>query len=287
MLQLPPEHALQVDLARRRVDGDDDDRAAHLREPGRAEHGGGGPRDLEHDVGTGARRPLLDPGDLVDRTRIERREPEALDLRAALRVELDDDDIAAEVPGDGRDQHADRSAADDDGLLAGSELRAADVVHRDRDRLDERGVVERASRRQRDERLGGHVPQPLQRAGGVDADEVEVLADVRCCRRGTPGQVPSHASGMTVTASPTLQPVTPSPSAAIVPLISCPNTRGVCDAGVHVAVQDVQVGAAEAGVGHRDLHLTGSRSCGIRLARRGWCDRPRSSLSALTTPNIG
>ena len=40
------------------------------------------------------------------------------------------------------------------------------------------------------------------------------------------GQVPSQASGMTVTASPTLHPSTPSPIAAIVPLISWPNTRG-------------------------------------------------------------
>ncbi len=41
------------------------------------------------------------------------------------------------------------------------------------------------------------------------------------------GQVPSQARGMTVTASPSVQPVTPLPMAAIVPLISCPKTRGV------------------------------------------------------------
>ena len=97
--------------------------------------------------------PFLHPRDLVDRARVERREPEALDLRAALLVEFDDDDLAAEVPCHGRDQHADRSAADHDGLLAGCELRTAHVVHRDRDGLDERGVVEAHARRQSDERL--------------------------------------------------------------------------------------------------------------------------------------
>jgi len=41
------------------------------------------------------------------------------------------------------------------------------------------------------------------------------------------GQVPSQARGMTVTGSPTVQPSTPSPRAAMVPLISWPITAGV------------------------------------------------------------
>ncbi len=41
------------------------------------------------------------------------------------------------------------------------------------------------------------------------------------------GHVSSHCSGITVTPSPGDHPVTPSPTAATVPLISWPNTRGV------------------------------------------------------------
>lgn len=41
------------------------------------------------------------------------------------------------------------------------------------------------------------------------------------------GHVPSQASGMTVTASPTDQPSTPVPRATIVPDISCPIVAGL------------------------------------------------------------
>ena len=39
--------------------------------------------------------------------------------------------------------------------------------------------------------------------------------------------MPSQSSGMTVTRSPTDQPSTPSPTSAMVPLISWPNTKGI------------------------------------------------------------
>ena len=52
----------------------DHDRAAHLGEPRRAEHGRCGPRDLEDDVRTGAGRPLGHPRHLIDRAGVERRE---------------------------------------------------------------------------------------------------------------------------------------------------------------------------------------------------------------------
>ena len=40
------------------------------------------------------------------------------------------------------------------------------------------------------------------------------------------GQVPSQSSGMTVTLSPTVQPLTPGPTWATVPDISCPMGHG-------------------------------------------------------------
>ena len=76
------------------------------------------------------------------------------------------------------------------------------------------------------------------------------------------GQRPHQRSGITVTGSPADQPVTPSPTAATRPDISCPITPWSGDPVVHVPGQDVQVGAADPDVGHLQLHLTWSgRRC--------------------------
>ena len=68
---------------------------------------------------------------------------------------------------------------------------------------------------------------------------------------------------MTVTGSPGAHPVTPAPTASIVPLISWPKISGVRHPGIHVAVQDVQVGAAETGEGDPHLHLARPRRRGL------------------------
>ncbi len=256
--ELSPEQALQVDLARCRVNRDHDDRAPDLGKRSRAEHRGGGSGHLEHDVGARAARPLRHPRDLVDRARIERREAQAVDLRAALLVELDHHDVAAEVASHRRDQHADRPAADDDGLLPRRQLRAAHIVDGDGNGLDECGVVESQAVGQRHERLGGYVPQPLQRAGGVDADEVEVLADVGVSgETGRAGSIPRERhDGHAVADAPPAHALAERGDRAA-HLVA--EDEGGRDAGIHVAVQDVQIRAAQSRVGDGDLHLTGCR----------------------------
>ena len=69
---------------------------------------------------------------------------------------------------------------------------------------------------------------------------------------------PQGRVGITVTAGRRSSRSTPSPTAAIRPDISCPMIARVTDPGVHVAVVDVQVRAADAGVRHLDPHLAGT-----------------------------
>ena len=261
--QLSPEHALQVDLPRRRVDRDDDDRAAHLGESGGAEHRGGGSGYLEHDVGPGTRRPLLDPRDAGSVVaRVERREPECLDLAPTGGVELDDDDVGSEMPGDGRDQHADRPAAD-----ARQPYRRARAPTAAR-----RGPRPRRARRAR---RGRAACPPAARRGSRPARSTD------SCR--APGEsMPMKFRFWQMCWLPARQAGTgpvpverhhgdrgrrpPSRSRRrrwrrSSPLISWPKISGKRDPGIHRAVQDVQVGAAEPDVRHSDLHLTrGGRS---------------------------
>ena len=75
------------------------------------------------------------------------------------------------------------------------------------------------------------------------------------CPRWQAGHFPHQSSGMTVTGSPTAHPVIPGPSSAIRPDISWPIDGGWADPVVHGAVQDVQVGAADAGVRDVDANL--------------------------------
>ena len=90
----------------------------------------------------------------VDGRGIEYAESERLDQRPAPRIDLDDHHLAALVPGDRGDEHADRPAAEDDRPVTGGQLGPADVVHRDRRGFDERGVVQPEVGRQCDQLLG-------------------------------------------------------------------------------------------------------------------------------------
>jgi hypothetical protein len=189
--EFTPEDPLKVDLPRCRMDGDHDESAAHLGQVRGAENRGGRTRDLEHDVGAGATCPLRHPVDLVSLTGVEGLEAELPDLRATVGVELYHHYFATEFASDGCDEHSDRAATDHDDTVALLHIAASNVVHRHRGWFDESGVVESQCGRERDEHLGGDVPVALQRARRVDADEVQVLADVLITRQaGGTGAVP-------------------------------------------------------------------------------------------------
>ena len=136
----------------------------------------------------------------------------------------------------------------------------ADVVDRDRGRLDQR----RGSQRQI---LGGRRDQrrrPARSSAPACAPGESMprkFSRWQTCgaRPGRPGRSPHQRSGITVTGSPTDQPVTAGRPRRSGPDISWPITAGVVDPRVHGAVQDVQIGAADAGVGHRDLDLARTR----------------------------
>ena len=101
----------------------------------------------------------------------------------------------------------------------------------------------------------------------------------RCwCPAWHAGHVPSQSSGITVTRSPT-SVVTPSRGGHRAAHLVAEHQRSL-DPAVHVAVHDVQVGAAEAGVGHLDLDLTRSRTGGSSLRDANGAIPPRKWLPA-------
>lgn len=96
-------------------------------------------------------------------------------------------------PRDQRDEHADRAAADHDDPLAIRDVGAAHVVHGHGGGLHEGGPVQGEGGGQADEGVRGDGPALLHRARGIDADEVEVLADVVVARgAGRAGAVPAQ-----------------------------------------------------------------------------------------------
>ena len=171
---------------------------AHLRQRGRGERRrGGGSRHLEHDVGAGAVRSTRRPRRPVGGARVDASKPSLGERRRRAASSSTTTTSAPECAGDDGDEDADRAAAERRRRCRPtSSLGAPYVVDRDGDGLDERGGAQvrrpgAAGTRGR----GGHVPERLQRAGGVDADEVEVLADVRVAREaGGAGAVPDRAA---------------------------------------------------------------------------------------------
>ncbi len=81
------------------------------------------------------------------------------------------------------------------------------------------------------------------------------------------GQVPSQSRGMTVTASPNCQPCTPSPRARMRPEHPVSKDDGSGDAPIHVAVEDVQVGTADAGESWFDQDLARAGEEDLSLLR--------------------
>ena len=140
-------------------------------------------------------------------------------------------------------------------------------MHGHGDRFDEGSGIQCDLGGECDERARRHVPERLQGAGRVDADEVEVLADVGVAgEAGGTGSVPGQRhDGDGVADAPPLDAVADRGDRAA-HLVA--EHEGLLDAGVHVAVQDVQVGAAQSDVRNAQLHLA-------RPGRRGLglCDR--------------
>ena len=276
--QLAPEHALQVDLARGRVDGDDHERAAHLGERGGPEHGGGRAGHLEHDVGAGTAGPVLDPGDLVGLARVEGREAELVDLRAPAGLEFDRPRPRAPKcratvaistpigpppmtttlsPGASSERRTSCTAtATGSTSAACSRRETGGQAHEDVGAARSRAAA--ASRASRCRRSSGS-----GRCAG--------------CRRGRRGRCRPSRSGMTVTGSPTAQPVDAVAERGDRAAHLVAEARaGVVDPRVHVAVEDVQVGAAEPGVGdaictsparRRDGPSTRRTEAGLRRPR--------------------
>ena len=138
-------------------------------------------RGTGHFEGDGRARvlgPGIDPSAHVVARRIEGGQAETLGRLSAEGVRLHQDDVGAFAAGHHGDQHADRAAADNDNLLTGAHIGTAHVVHGHRGRFDERGVVEGEPVGQSDQGVDRDHPGLLHGAGGVDADEVEPVADM-------------------------------------------------------------------------------------------------------------
>ena len=107
----------------------------------------------------------------------------------------------------------------------------------------------------------GHGPRPLQRAGGVDAEELEVAADVAQAAIG--GRLAARVErphDHLVAGLETLDSVTDlgdRPRHLVPDHLRWPHPR------VHRAVRDVQIGAADAAVGDLEPHLSRSRRADV------------------------
>ena len=135
---------------------------------------------------------------------------------------------------------------------------------------------------QPDERAGGNRPAGLHGARGVDTEEVQAVAQmgVSCLACGTLTAPVQGHDGDWVTGLPTVDAVAEfgDPSGHFVA-----DDAWRIDARVHIAVIDMQVGAADSGVGNVDPHESGAgrfggdglqtQSSGAGLGDAGICAR--------------
>ena len=141
-----------------------------------------GARDLEADGDAGPVRPVGDQRSHVAARRIDGVQSDRLRKRPPLLAQLENEHVRSGGSRHARYEQTDRPAADDEGLLALTEGRSPDIVHRDGGRLDHRAHLGREVGRQRDEHSGRDDPARLHRPRRVDAEEVQVVADVRMPR---------------------------------------------------------------------------------------------------------
>src|SRR6185437_452906 len=159
--QFAPEDSLEIHAAGLGMDADDNDRPTNLRERYCQRYAAGGARHLEHDVRTCAAGPLVEPRRIVEVFGMQGDEAEVRCECSTRRVELDDSDVAADMPSDGRDDQPNRPTTHHNDLVTGRHAPAPYVVHGDSDWLDERRFSQSRVFRHSDERRRGHVPQWL------------------------------------------------------------------------------------------------------------------------------
>ena len=137
-------------------------------------------------------------------------------------------------------------------------------MHGDRRRLDQGGMLEQHVLRQGDQRVGRDVPAFLERARAVDAEQREIVTDMGVTRlAGRAGAIPAQRHDChRITDAPTLNLVADGRDRSA-HLVTDDLRRRY--PGVQVAMQDVQVGAAQPGVGHGYLDLSGSWRVGVVL----------------------
>ena len=206
-LQLLPEDPLHVDLPRFRVDADRHEPAAGAEGVHREVEAGLGAGHLEGHCRAGALRPGLEPGGQVRRAGVDDLETQLLRRPSAGRGRA--------RPGAPRAPRARATTAMSTPMgpppttrtdSPADERGAYDVVVGHRDRLDERRGAQRQVGWQRHQELLRHVPELLHRPGGVDADEVQAVADVGVARHGTSGTGRTSAAA---SPSPGLRPTSP------------------------------------------------------------------------------
>src|SRR5690606_26563259 len=134
--------------------------------------------DLEGDVDAVAGRPLARNLDGVG-VGTDRRQAELLQQIHAVRVDLGDLDGGALRLRHEADEAADRSTAEDEHAIAGPDARPPHVVHRDRQRLNQRRIIVGQCVGHVEEPVDGHRPVVLHPAGRVDAENGEVPTEVR------------------------------------------------------------------------------------------------------------
>ena len=260
--QLTHEDPVQVEGPGAWVDAHDDDRAADPDQVGGHERSGGRPGDLEHHIRPRAAGPVRHPWRKIYGRGIQDGEAESFDLRPASRIDLDDHHVGALVPGDRGDEHPDRAATEHDRAVAGGELGPANVVDRHRGRFDQGRVVETQIGGKRDQLVGVDVPEALQRARKVDPAHQQGMTDVLVASSaGRTDAVPGQGHDRDVV--PHGPPGDPVPQGRDHTAHLVPEDGRRPHAFVHLPLQHVQVRAADPGVRHLDLHLTGSQWLGF------------------------
>ena len=160
--------------------------------------------------------------------------------------------------GDQRDQHPDRPAPDHHHPLAGPHPGARDIVHRHRRRLHQRRVIERKRIGQGHQRVGGHGPPLLHRAGRVDTDKIKVLAHMPMAahtRRTRPIPAQRHHRHR-ITRRPALHTFTHPHHP---PRHLMPDHHRSLHPTIHITMENMQIRATDPHIRGRQLHLTETR----------------------------
>ena len=191
--------------------------------------------------------------------------PEAPEHLDPERVDLDDRHPRPPVAADQRDQAADRTSAEHQDGVAGLHARPRDVVRRDGQGLDDGGVVVGQGVGHLDEPVDRHRPVLLHPAREIDAQDLEVVADVvgadaaRAARPAEPDGLHHDAVARRDAAAGRRLDDLGERLVADDPAVR--------DPVVEVALEDVEVGPADADAQHAEEGLAGAGGGDRRLAR--------------------